>query len=88
MSLWEAVVRAGVTTLAVMVSISVYERKILWFPIIPGIVSVFVGYLTDNSIIGALVFLVVYVVLALRHPMRTRELERDEKLLEYRHRLR
>ncbi|MDQ5982208.1 MAG: hypothetical protein QG549_205 [Patescibacteria group bacterium] len=87
MSLWEMVVRAGMTTLVIMAIVSVYERKLLWFPVVPGVVSFFAGYLTDDATVGALTFLVVYVVLAQRHPMRTRQLERDEALLDARHRL-
>ena len=87
MSLWEAVLRAGLTTAVIMMIVSVYERKLMWFPVIPGVVSFVAGYLTKDATVGALTFLTVYVVLALRHPMRNRQLEHDEELLEARHRL-
>lgn len=85
MSLWEAAVRAGLTTLVIIAILGVYERKFLWFPIIPGVVSFFAGYLTGDATFGALTFLGTYVVLALRHPMRSRQLERDEAMLDARH---
>jgi len=79
MSLWEAAVRAGVTTLVIIAIVSWYERKFLWFPVIAGVVSLFAGYLTDSATVGALSYLVVYAVLAHRHPMRARQLKRDEE---------
>lgn len=87
MSVWEAALRAGLTTVVIMAIVAIYERKLLWFPVFPGVVSFFAGYLTNDATVGALTFLGMYVVLALRHPMRNRQLTHDEELLEARHRL-
>lgn len=87
MSLLEAFVRAAATTVVIMVIVSVYEKRLLLFPIIPGAVSVVTGYLTKDATVGALTYLAVYTVLAMRHPMRERALEHDEELLEARHKM-
>lgn len=79
MSLWHAAVLAGGTTLVIIAIVSWYERKFLWFPVIAGVISFFAGYLTDNDTVGVLAYLVVYAVLAHRHPMRARQLKRDEE---------
>lgn len=79
MSLWEAAVRAGVTTLVIIAIVSWYERKFLWFPVIAGVISFFAGYLSGDATFGALAYLGAYVVLARRHPMRARQLKSDEE---------
>lgn len=79
MSLWEAVLRAGITTIVIMAIVSVYERKLVLFPIMPGVTSLFAGYVFKDATVGALTFLFVYVFIAARHPMRTRQLEHDEE---------
>ena len=80
MSLWEAVIRAGLTTLVVVVIASLYERKLVWFPVVPGFLSLVAGFFSSNATVGALTFLFVYVVLAMHYPMRERQLENDEEL--------
>lgn len=85
MSLLEAFLRAVVTTVVIITIVSVYEKRLLLFPVVPGVVSFAAGYLADNAYVGALTFLVIYVLLALRHPMRERQLEHDEELLRSRH---
>lgn len=85
MSLLEALTRAGLTTIAIIVIVSVIDKRPLWHPVIPGVVSFFAGYLSGNATIGALTFLVVYAVVAARHPLRRRQLEWDESLWNYRH---
>lgn len=79
MSFWEASLRAGLTTLVVIVILSIYERRPILFPVVPGGVSLLTGYVFKDATVGALTFLVVYVLLAARHPMRTRQLEHDEE---------
>lgn len=79
MSLWEAVFRAGITTLVIILIVSVYERKPMLFPLVPGVVSLLAGVVSKDATVGALTFLVVYVITAAHHPMRTRQLNRDEK---------
>ena len=79
MSLWEAVLRAGITTLVIMLIVSVYERKLMLFPLIPGVVSLLAGLVSKDATVGALTFLVVYVIAAAHHPMSTRQLKHDEE---------
>lgn len=88
MTLWEAFVRAALTTVVMIVIVSVYEKKLLLFPVVPGIVSLGIGYLAKDATVGALTYLAVYAIMAMHHPMRERQLEHDEQLLEARHHMR
>ena len=80
MSLWEAVIRAGLTTLVVVAITSLYERRLVLFPVVPGVLSLLAGFFSSNATVGALTFLGLYVVLAMHYPMRSRQLELYEEL--------
>ncbi len=80
MSFWLAAFFAVSTTLFLVVFASLFEHKLMLFPLACGLASFIAGYtLTHNGWVGAGVYLVAYVVMVSLHPMRRRKLDHDEE---------
>lgn len=80
MNMWSAAVPAALTTFVLVVITSLFERKLILFPLVCGLVSFVAGYAIFNSVLaGVASYAVVYVLVTSLHPMRRRQLDHDEE---------